>query len=53
MILRSKISKSHLFTHAFRLTLLQRHKTKATKLEPGTGYINMAFAAFKLKFKNY
>ena len=29
MILRSKISKSHLGTHAFRLKLLQRHKTKA------------------------
>ena len=29
MILRSKISKSHLGTHAFRLKLLQRHKTTA------------------------
>ena len=29
MVLRSKISKSHLGTHAFRLKLLQRHKTKA------------------------
>ena len=31
MILSSKISKSHLGTQAFRLKLLQRHKTKATK----------------------
>ena len=29
MILRSKISKSHLGTHAFRLKLLQRHKNTA------------------------
>ena len=29
MVLRSKLSKSHLGTHAFRLKLLQRHKTKA------------------------
>ena len=29
LFLRSKISKSHLGTHAFRLKLLKRHKTKA------------------------
>ena len=29
MVLRSKLSKSYLGTHAFRLKLLQRHKTKA------------------------
>ena len=29
MVLRSKISKSHLGTHAFRLKLLQRHKSEA------------------------
>ena len=31
MVVRSKISKSHLGTQTLELKLLQRHKTKATK----------------------